>query len=429
MPNDPERDIEKSLRAFARQRRKASGAPMELHPATRGLLQREAARLASPAPPSVWHSVQWRLAFGGALGLVLAIAVIVLRGDKPRPADEMRLAKVESFAKTPPPKEKLTAAQSEAAGSPAPAAPAPTAAPPPASVFVPETPGPAPESAPAVEFKFSQNAPAQATADRGLEPARPQVFYRRGPGGGVGGGVTPTPGVALKDVPSLRLADNLSLAPGPAPAGAAEPLTTLALPGGNEQAPAAKLPISLTASEPAVNSRAQQFRQAAQPATRSPKLRAATAGAAPVSGVLDSFSLERVGAAELQLVDADGSTYTGVLGRSDAAGAQDGNFDRIAGAKALARSGPQVLSPAVYYFRVQGTNRTLNQLVRFSGELVPSPTAARNQLSPVVVKAGEISPSPAPPPPPLDLSHVQMQGRARVGDGPEIPINAVPAAK
>ena len=41
---EPEREIEKQLRAYAKERREQAGAPIELHPATRKLLQGEAAR-------------------------------------------------------------------------------------------------------------------------------------------------------------------------------------------------------------------------------------------------------------------------------------------------------------------------------------------------------------------------------------------------
>src|SRR5258706_15850600 len=44
MSNEPERPIEERLRAYAKKRRDDAGAPLELHPATRRMLQGEAAR-------------------------------------------------------------------------------------------------------------------------------------------------------------------------------------------------------------------------------------------------------------------------------------------------------------------------------------------------------------------------------------------------
>ena len=46
---EPERDIEKTLRAYAKKRREEAGAPAEMHPATRRLLQGEVARLRGKA--------------------------------------------------------------------------------------------------------------------------------------------------------------------------------------------------------------------------------------------------------------------------------------------------------------------------------------------------------------------------------------------
>lgn len=47
MSNEPQRDIEKELLAYKQRRREQAGAPQELHPATRRMLQGEVARSAS----------------------------------------------------------------------------------------------------------------------------------------------------------------------------------------------------------------------------------------------------------------------------------------------------------------------------------------------------------------------------------------------
>ena len=55
MANEPERPIEKLLRAAAQKRRDEVGAPFELHPATRRLLQGEVARrFAKPQSEGRW---------------------------------------------------------------------------------------------------------------------------------------------------------------------------------------------------------------------------------------------------------------------------------------------------------------------------------------------------------------------------------------
>jgi type II secretory pathway pseudopilin PulG len=75
---EPERKIEKLLRAYAQKRRAAAGDPLKLHPATRRLLQDEVSRHApkpEPEEPSVslWQLFrqQWAILFGFALMVFL----------------------------------------------------------------------------------------------------------------------------------------------------------------------------------------------------------------------------------------------------------------------------------------------------------------------------------------------------------------------
>src|SRR5260370_42517805 len=85
MPREPERPIEKLLRAFANKRREEAGSACELHPATRRMLQGEVARkfgaiavhcqpLARPVL-RLWPKLAWGLAACG----ILFIGVWVLR--------------------------------------------------------------------------------------------------------------------------------------------------------------------------------------------------------------------------------------------------------------------------------------------------------------------------------------------------------------
>ena len=92
MASDPERPIEKLLRSSAEKRREEAGAPLELHPATRRLLQGEVARRfpkpsPQPGPAEGFLGRLWpRLAWGLAGAAVLAVAVLVLvpaRMEKP----------------------------------------------------------------------------------------------------------------------------------------------------------------------------------------------------------------------------------------------------------------------------------------------------------------------------------------------------------
>src|SRR5213594_2588741 len=78
---EPERPIEKLLRASANKRRGDAGQPLDLHPATRRLLQGEAARKFGKAEdqtrsPSRWFAGVWpRFAWGLGVFAVLAMAV------------------------------------------------------------------------------------------------------------------------------------------------------------------------------------------------------------------------------------------------------------------------------------------------------------------------------------------------------------------
>ncbi len=82
MPNEPEREIEKQLRASAQARREAAGAPHAMPPVTRKILQAEIAR-AHPLKLRGWEYwsqllvVFWpRLAIGIAM-IALGFAVVV----------------------------------------------------------------------------------------------------------------------------------------------------------------------------------------------------------------------------------------------------------------------------------------------------------------------------------------------------------------
>ncbi len=85
MPNEPEQTIEQVLHAYAHKRQAEAGAPLELHPATRQLLQGEVARtLAKPVneAPSRFQFLlaAWpRLAFGGAIFATLVFVMVLLQ--------------------------------------------------------------------------------------------------------------------------------------------------------------------------------------------------------------------------------------------------------------------------------------------------------------------------------------------------------------
>ena len=82
MPDEPNKNLDEQLSAWARKRRDEAGAPYELHPATRKLLQDEVARTfqKKPAEPAAEPAGWWRMfwpRFALAGGLCLALVAVV----------------------------------------------------------------------------------------------------------------------------------------------------------------------------------------------------------------------------------------------------------------------------------------------------------------------------------------------------------------
>lgn len=90
MPTEPEKNIERTLNEYAQKRRDQAGAPMELHPVNRKLLQDEVrstyAQAAAPAPSrSPFWSMFWRrLALAGSFAALFLMVSLVWR-DMHRP--------------------------------------------------------------------------------------------------------------------------------------------------------------------------------------------------------------------------------------------------------------------------------------------------------------------------------------------------------
>jgi len=153
----------------------------------------------------------------------------------------------------------------------------------------------------------------------------------------------------------------------------------------------------------------------------------------PASPVLISFQAEQSGQ-QLRVVDSDGSVYTGSLElvgsfppatdreESRAHGNRQEPAARVRSLSgALPAGGPpapdRVLPPVSgYFFRVTGTNRTLNAKVVFVGNLSPGTNVMLQGFG-----GGGAVPPPA-------LATARITGKVRVGDQPELEVNAVPAA-
>src|SRR4051812_7767393 len=107
MSTESEQPIEKALRACAQKRRDeaAAGAPFELHPATRRLLQDEVKRKFGNAPSQIqsaggtwfgsWPRLAWCFGILAVLG-ILAIVVVPKVGNSP--SSKLALAPTDSLS-------------------------------------------------------------------------------------------------------------------------------------------------------------------------------------------------------------------------------------------------------------------------------------------------------------------------------------------
>ena len=88
MADEPKHKMDDALKAYARKRREQAGAPLEMHPATRRLLQGEVRRLrgqrGSAASDGGWLRFLPRLGFALSIAIVLAVVFWSLRPPSPQ---------------------------------------------------------------------------------------------------------------------------------------------------------------------------------------------------------------------------------------------------------------------------------------------------------------------------------------------------------
>lgn len=418
MANEPERPIETLLRAAAKKRRDEAGAPFELHPADRRVLQGEVSRrFAQPERGVRWlpHRLArlWPICVG-AVGIiaVLGMAIWLLMPVTGNERSEMSLAQNQPLGDT------------EAAKLPSsPPMASPAMPPPPPGLEVGEMSGGLASA--------ETRSPARASENRQLNELPPQFAKDAAVAQDLHEATE-----KLGRAASAQLADQEKKAPMQlgAPGGASSPAPA----GSASGAVADRYGL---AGNKAANAFAnsQRFVQSV-PAANAPAV--FTDKAAPARPVLASFQLQQAGS-QLQIVDGDGSVYSGSVRLEDAA-RQVRSAKAEAPALALAARKPaeapaQRTASSLYYdspasqnyaFRVAGTNLSLNQRIVFTGNLLTdtNPAVALQASTNLSLQGGQGGAQNAPAQQGLlQLNNSRISGKVVIGTGQAVEINALPA--
>lgn len=407
MASDPERPIEKLLRACGEKRREDAGAPLELHPATRRLLQGEAARqFAKPAAeprPAGSSFRQWWPRLVWSLGGVAAIVAIVLVLTPPRADKSQQLAK------------------NELSSRPEPAAEAPASVP--------------------TDRDFAKSL-AQSAATPAPSAQPPPLLAGRADN--------------LKQQEPMEVVNAPAAAPAsPLPQaslGSSVPARELTKPTDNAALPALSLaavdqsrryglraPTEAPAEQVAKDTAATERLRFVQTETKAKA--ALTDRTSSPATVLSSFQIEQTGTG-LRIIDGDGSVYTGSFQamdsgatsyRATAQSAVAARAPRLAEAKSFAPiAAPDTQRAQTwsnYFFRVVGTNHTLNQRIVFTGNLVcpanfPMPKTDASSSTGGVVAEGLAGAGGTNA---LPLLNSRISGKVLLDDRRELDINALPA--
>ena len=458
----PERHIEKLLRAFARTRREQAGASPVLHPATRRMLLGEVARqharehVGTTARWAGWGSLWPKFALVTALLVVGGTGVFLVFPPADDAPTTMTLAKQESTVRT-----FETPALPPAASAPSPAKPVTTAA-----VEREETVGlpramtvsraPSLASGKTSDKQFGLPANTQTERAESLLPQTRSALKARAPNAS---GVAPRPEIAADELKAAassvaegvtperrsreqtaigrqRGASHTNLPLLASPSGELARRTSAAMPqhASEELAPATRPSALATSAAKPVSDPSQVTvqnfaRVAAKPDSRRGKT---TAGDA----VLASFQFEMRGQ-QIRIVDRDGSVYSGAVELLNpmppAALAEKSSVffaARENGTTVTARreAGPALDSrgqdsPESLAFSVRGTNATLRQVVVFTGNVVQPPSGERFYLSnqPTGAVGRYQNGSPAQ----HQFQNARVSGQARLSDGRQFEINAV----
>ena len=387
MSSEPQRDIEKDLLAYKLRRGEQLGAPLELHPATRKMLQGEAARAASRPlltseeaaknfvrsfvmshqQPSFFARYRQRIIWGGAMCACLTLVLAVLRND-PRLASTPSQVSDPQTAK---PQATVAATKQQTEGEslartkqPAPAADkvqelaktstAPVASPPPANPR-----GAAAASAPPLVRDLDRKLVEKKEAFQPTQIAKALKAVQ------VADALSATEDKKSGEVMKLKRSagDELLRANLAAAAGAS----------GGAGIPPASAPSTASAAQlfgansaPEASQVRQQFLQLDNQARYRKNF-----NSPPMPQVMQDFAFERTGD-RVRIVDADGSTYEGTVMRAPVEEVRANAVSKLDAAKerkdSLAQPTQSADPQSSYRFYANGVNRKLNQSVEFRGE-------------------------------------------------------------
>lgn len=387
MSSEPQRDIEKDLLAYKLRRGEQLGAPLELHPATRKMLQSEAARAASRPlltpeeaaknfvrsfvmshqQPSFFARYRQRIIWGGAMCACLTLVLAVLRND-PRLASTPSQVSDPQTAK---PQATVAATKQQTEGEslartkqPAPAADkvqelaktstAPVASPPPANPR-----GAAAASAPPLVRDLDRKLVEKKEASQPTQIAKALKAVQ------VADALSATEDKKSGEVMKLkRSAGDESLRANLAAAAGAS---------GGAGIPPASAPSTASAAQlfgansaPEASQVRQQFLQLDNQARYRKNF-----NSPPMPQVMQDFAFERTGD-RVRIVDADGSTYEGTVMRAPVEEVRANAVSKLDAAKerkdSLAQPTQSADPQSSYRFYANGVNRKLNQSVEFRGE-------------------------------------------------------------
>ena len=416
MAPEPQRDLEQALLAYKQRRREQAGPPLELHPATRKMLQSEAARTASRPlltseeaaknfvrsfvmshqQPGFFARHKQRVIWGGAMLACLAVVLAVLRND-PRQTEQKRLFSDQlpgpPPAAEPPPAQpwptvvaSRPAVDAQSAMRAKPAAPAAATAPLPTGQreALDRRSAAAEPLPPASHLRLLErgahpaapvSSPAAAKSASGLAREADRKLAEQ-PASGEGMQLAK----ALKATASAEakaIADESKVKSVSREQNLAANLAGVA--GGAGNSPAAA-PVAASGLQrlgaPGVADLApvrQRFQQLDNRAGYRQNF-----NSPPVPQVMQDFAFERTGD-RVRIVDADGSTYEGTVTPALAEESGAKSLAKLDVAEKRKDATSQLTQSAdtqlAYRFYANGVNRKLNQSVEFRGEWLPAESA------------------------------------------------------